>query len=68
MAVPVDVSIKGQALNSRGLTAENAISGIGLLTFGFLWPCADIWTNSEESITTVWTDYPQASTVEDCID
>lgn len=65
---PVDVTIQGQALNSFGLTAHNTISGVGLNTFGFLWPCSDIWSTSEAAITTTWVSSIDASTVEVCSD
>lgn len=56
MAAPIDVKIVGNALNSFGLTGEDTISGVGLNTFGFLWPKADIWTTCEDVITTTWTE------------
>lgn len=66
---PLDVIIVGQALNSDGFQGPaGAISGLGLNTFGFLWPCSDIWTNSENSITTVWTNSVTQTTVEVCTD
>ncbi len=56
MAAPLDVKIVGTALNSLGFTGENTIDGVGLNTFGFLWPCASIWTSSEAAVTTVWVE------------
>jgi len=52
---PFDTVVSGQALNSFGFVGiANAISGIGLLTFGFQWPCDDIWTPADPTITTTW--------------
>lgn len=56
MAAQFDVKIVGNALNSQGFTGENTIDGVGLNTFGFIWPCASIWTSCEEPITTVWIE------------
>lgn len=69
MAHPMDVKVVGTALNSEGFIGDQwSISGVGLNTFGFLWPCADIWTSSETRITTTWTAVMGASTVEVCVD
>lgn len=69
MANPIDVTIKGQALNSFGLTANDTIAGLGLNTFGFLWPCDAIWTDCEAAITTTWENCDVANeTVETCVD
>jgi len=54
MANPIDVVIKGTALESFGFTAEKTISGVGLNTFGFLWPCPDIWGPAVDGVTTSW--------------
>lgn len=55
MNEPLDIAILGTALNTQGFTAKGAISGVGLNTFGMLWPCADIWSPSEDVITTTWS-------------
>jgi hypothetical protein len=70
MAAPVDVVIVGQNLNSFGLVGlENNISGIGLVTHGFLFPCQDIWTNVDLPRSTVWVDCPRAvNTSEVCVE
>lgn len=70
MPFPVDVKVVGMALNSFGLTAYNTIEGLGLNTFGFLWPCAGIWAPTEEDITTTWVECssPAEPSVEDCVD
>lgn len=69
MANPLDVKIEGQALNDQGFTVDKAISGVGLNTFGFLWPCADIWSNAFDSVTTGWTACISVSaTPSDCLD
>lgn len=60
MAWPIaDVLIEGQALNSSGLTAYNTVEGLGLNTFGFLWPIDGIWSACT-------TDQPQEVTWSDC--
>lgn len=52
---PVDVVIVGNALNSFGLVGSDfSVQGLGLNTFGFLWPCDGIWNCGENSITTTW--------------
>lgn len=53
-----DVIVVGNALEDFGLEAKNTISGIGLVTYGFLWDCADIWNVADEDVTTTWTDCP----------
>lgn len=66
---PVDVVVVGNNLNSYGFVGYNFnISGLGLNTFGFLYPCADIWTPADETATTTWTACETASNVEVCID
>lgn len=52
----VDATVEGEALETFGLTARDTISGIGLVTFGFLWECAAIWEPSDESVTTNWSN------------
>lgn len=65
----LDVVILGQALETFGFTANNTIAGLGLNTFGFLWPCDGIWTDVDDPISTTWTEVPgPSSTVEDCIE
>lgn len=56
MANPIDVKFVGNALNSLGFTGENTIAGLGLNTFGFLWPIDAIWTANCPNITTVWVE------------
>lgn len=58
MAISTQVLLEGQALNSFGFTAYNTISGLGLNTFGFLWPDSEIWNPwvTEDSVTTTWTE------------
>jgi len=57
MASPVgSVRLDGQALMSFGFEGgPNTISGLGLNTFGFLWPCADIWSPVIGVTLTTWT-------------
>jgi hypothetical protein len=55
-----DVTVKGYVLETFGLTDRNTIDGIGLNTFGFVWPCDNIWfqpyySNLSLSISTTWT-------------
>lgn len=63
-----DVRVVGEALNDFGLEAFNTIAGLGLNTFGFLWPCESIWAPTDEAIVTIWTDCAPGNTptVEDC--
>ena len=56
MAVaPLDVVIVGQALQTYGFEANNTVAGLGLVTWGFLWPCDGIWSPSDDlTIKTTW--------------
>lgn len=65
---PLDVIIVGTALNTEGFVGANfATSGVGLNTFGFLWPCADIWVSADEAITTTpWTAALTPADSEEC--
>jgi hypothetical protein len=75
--VAIDVVIEGDALNTRGFQNLGALSGIGLLTFGFLWECGAIWgpgpnvtwfPGQPDAITTNWADTESAisTTWADC--
>lgn len=69
MAQPVDAVVVGQALNSLGFTANDATAGLGLNTFGFLWPCDGIWGGAQESVSTTWTSVIDGvQTTELCVD
>lgn len=69
MAAPLDVVVQGQALNSFGFQANHGVvSGIALLTFGFLVPCPDIWGPADATITTTWSSTETATTTEVCTD
>lgn len=66
---PVDVVVIGTALNTHGFIGNNTISGLGLNTFGFLWPCTGIWTPSDGAITTTWVPASiPVTTTEVCVD
>lgn len=70
MAHPVDAVISGVALETEGFVGlQFAVSGLGLNTLGFLWPCDGIWTTSEATITTAWASATLAIlNTETCID
>ncbi len=56
MAQPIDAVVSGVALETEGFVGiQFAVAGLGLNTFGFLWPCDGIWTTSDLPITTTWT-------------
>lgn len=60
MAKPLyDVTIKGMALSDRGLTDWNTYDGFGLVTFGFIWGCGNIWFgpyySNGTTLSTTWT-------------
>jgi len=60
LAIPLfDVTVKGVALETKGLTEWDAIDGVGLLTYGLVWGCASIWYEGclycEYSTLTTWT-------------
>lgn len=65
---PVDATIVGNALNSFGFTAFNTVEGLGLNTFGFLWPCDGIWNVSDPVVSTTWVECESdSSTIETCM-
>ena len=56
-----NVTVKGMALEDKGISDQNTIDGFGLNTFGFIWGCGNIWDlytslNGLEPVT-VWTYY-----------
>lgn len=66
---PADVLVVGTALNTFGFTANKTVAGLGLLTFGFLWPCDGIWMPSDDPITTTWVAASIPSSItEVCVD
>ena len=59
MAAPFEVIIAPEAVNDFGFQAFGAVEGLGLNTFGFLWPVDGIWAPCcpvNEGTGTVWTD------------
>lgn len=68
MAIPsFDVTIKGMALSTDGLTSWDTYEGVGLLTYGFVWPCPGIWygpytTPGTTLIQTTWASVSLVST------
>ena len=63
MAVSHNVRIDGLAQLTYGLVGNEAggamsISGYGLVTFGFLWGVADIWTDVGDCQVVTWDDCP----------
>ncbi len=69
LAAPLDVIIVGDSLNTRGFESFNTISGLGLVTMGFLWDCGNIWAPNDPSVTTTWTVYNEPNTtVTTCTD
>lgn len=61
-----DVIIVGNALNDFGFCAKNTIAGLGLNTFGFLWPCDAIWSPTDSPITTTWNSCEVVTNLEYC--
>ena len=69
MSAPVDPIIVGDSLNDFGFEAFNTISGLGLVTMGFLWGCGEIWAPAYPNVTTTWTVYNEPNaTVTTCTD
>lgn len=64
MAQPIDVQIVGDALNTAGFEAFSTVEGLGLITFGFLWPLAGIWSpgSGADIPNTVWLSCPDCAT------
>ena len=58
----MDVTVKGFALASFGLTDSTHISGLGLETRGFVWPCQTWWI-MPTGVTTSWTQPAGVSTI-----
>jgi hypothetical protein len=48
------VLVEGSALNTQGFLAYNTTEGLGLNTFGFLWPEDGIWSLASDPIGTMW--------------
>lgn len=48
----------GNGLNSHGFVGASTISGLGLITRGFLWDARDIWNLAaiEDPSPTTWTN------------
>lgn len=67
---PFEVRVVGMALNDFGFVAYNTIAGLGLNTWGMLWPCDGIWAPTDEAIVTTWADCGSGTTPtpEDCVD
>lgn len=65
---PIDVIIVGQALNDFGLEAFDTVEGLGLNTFGFLWPCSGIWAPADDPVSTAWMNANESGSVEVCTD
>lgn len=66
---PADVVVLGTALETEGFVGNKTIAGLGLVTFGFLWPCDGIWMSSDDPITTLWVPATvPVITTEVCVD
>lgn len=54
---PFDVTVKGAALETFGFTEGNQIDGFGLLTYGLIWGCPNIWSYylSGVTVSNTWT-------------
>jgi hypothetical protein len=54
-----DVTVRGVALSTIGLTEWNTFDGLGLLTRGLIWECPNIWygpyTSTGSTISTNWS-------------
>lgn len=61
MSTGFDTLISGKALNDFGFEAFDHVEGIGLLTFGFLWPADGIWAPYGGSFITTWANYTDLS-------
>lgn len=64
-----DISVYGQAVMNHGLCVQHGVSGVGLVSRGFIYgkydiyidafnvnPISTSWTDSEDVISTSWTD------------
>jgi hypothetical protein len=51
-----EITVYGMALEDHGLAVANAIDGLGLLTFGLLWTCGNIWALNSTPSSTTWSD------------
>jgi len=52
---PFNVYVEGNALETYGFEAFGAFSAPGLLTFGLVWGCGEIWSTTEQSVSTSWS-------------
>ena len=65
---PIDIRITGISLETEGFMGSNfALTPVGLMSFGFVNSCADIWSNSDIPITTTWTCGVPGDNVEVCV-
>lgn len=68
MAIPqYDVTIKGVALSTNGLTAWDTYDPFGLMTDGLVWSCHNVWfgpfnTTGTTLVTTSWSLVAAVST------
>ena len=60
MANAINATINGPGQLTYGLTwnpdTGYSVSGLGLVTFGFLWICNDIWSDADPCVEAVWTE------------
>jgi hypothetical protein len=63
IGLPFDTQIVGDSLNSKGFEAYQTVEGLGLNTFGFLWPIQGIWAPDPGSDipSTAWVLDPGAT-------
>lgn len=65
MAKPFDVQIVGDALETQGFEAYKTVEGLGLITFGFLWPLEGIWSPGEDiPVSTTWSNCTDCGGIE----
>jgi len=57
-----DVTVYGESLETMGFEAYETINGFGLMTFGLLWECPAIWTDSDTNLATSWQSSDAAIT------
>lgn len=46
----IDVNTKGLALLTQGISAKDTVSGLGLLSFGLIWPLWAGWVSPYSSV------------------
>ena len=60
----IQATVRGEALETLGFENRGTIDGWGLLTFGLIWNCHNIWIGVSPILSTSWaTVWGTSSTI-----